>query len=128
MTTVHTANVLTRTLVGQLNLPAVKLVVNCRDGQYVRVGYGIESYYSRDRLFGDAVRASDISAYVFEHADLLTAHGNALAGVRDYATGLACLSVVQVVYDLEQARRVARFHGLSSIRQFDNGALIRTDG
>lgn len=124
MTTVHTANVLTRTLTSQLNLPAVKFAVNCRDGHYVRVGYGVESYFGRDRLFGEAVKPSDVSSYVFDNADLLTAHGNALAGVRDYVTGLACLSVVQVVYSLEQAKRVANFHGLQSVRYFTTGTNV----
>lgn len=127
MTTVHTANVLTRTLSNQLSASQVRFAVNCRDGQYVRVGYGVESYWGRDRLFGDAVRPSDVSAYVFENADLLTAHGNALACVRDHTTGMACLSVVQVVYSLEQAKRVARFHGLKSVRYFTTNGLVAVD-
>lgn len=118
------ATLLTRTLCGQINLPTVKFAVNCRDGHYVKVGYGVESYYDRDQLFGDAVKASDIAAYVFGNADLLTAHGNALTGVRDYTTGLACLSVVRVVYSLEQAKRTARFHDLRTVRYFTTGGLV----
>lgn len=75
-------------------------------------GYAVSPYPHAERIItGRALTPSDLSAYLADHADLLSMPNHCLGVWIDPTTDAAYLDVSIIVPDADTARRVATEHG-----------------
>lgn len=107
-----------------LSVPDGGFSVDSLTGKDVTGGYAVAIHPDREHQIAGRVDASEISAYVFEHADLLGKGGVVVGGWRNPDDGVAYLDVSRVVSTRVEAERLARQHNQLAYWDFAAGRSV----
>jgi hypothetical protein len=107
-----------------LDVPDGGFSIDPRTGGDVRVGYAVATHPERERRIGGKVSPSDIQAFVYDNADLLTQEGKIIGGWRDPQSGDAFLDISEQVHDRETALILGGLHNQLAVWDFARGVSI----